>query len=314
MREMIEEISKIAHMVGTILPEGRFKDTAGRLWDIYISTRWYKAMRNGIIVQTKFEDGVLCIKLNNGLEFYGLPGIAGRARWWKKYKESQGTDKEAESIVFRSLYMRIREQFIAHIYEKNCRVGEGDVVVDVGAGWGINTVDFSRKVGNGRVIAIEPDKDSLAILRKNLEVNGCENVTIIEKGAWSKKDRLKFYLHTGTGSSSAVIPGRQVIEVTEIEVDTLDNILEELGIDKVTLIKMDIEGAEIEALKGMDRVLSKDGVKLAIASYHKVEGQPTHKTIITMMQEKGFRSQLGKDGILYLSKLSPVGGQALRIK
>ena len=87
----------------------------------------------------------------------------------------------------------------------------------------------------------------------------------------------------------------------EIKVDTLDNILEGLKIDRVNFIKMDIEGAEIEALKGMKETLGNNDVKLAIASYHKVNGQPTYKTIIPMMREMGFNSRF-KDGISYFEK------------
>ena len=64
---------------------------------------------------------------------------------------------------------------------------------------------------------------------------------------------------------------------------------------------MDIEGAEIEALKGMEETLRNNDVKLAIASYHKVNGQPTYKTIVPMMRNMGFNSYF-KDGTSYFQK------------
>jgi hypothetical protein len=73
----------------------------------------------------------------------------------------------------------------------------------------------------------------------------------------------------------------------EVEVDTLDNILKELEISKVDFIKMDIEGAEIEALKGMDGVL-KGRTELAIAAYHIVNGRETFKIIIPWLEKRGF--------------------------
>jgi hypothetical protein len=73
----------------------------------------------------------------------------------------------------------------------------------------------------------------------------------------------------------------------EVEVDTLDNILKELEISKVDFVKMDIEGAEIEALKGMDGVL-KGRTELAIAAYHIINRKKTFKTIIPWLEKRGF--------------------------
>ena len=75
--------------------------------------------------------------------------------------------------------------------------------------------------------------------------------------------------------------------LVEVEVDTLDNILGELGIKKVDFIKMNIEGAEVEVLKGMEEVLKND-VRLAIAAHHSVNGKPTDETIELQLKQRGF--------------------------
>lgn len=87
----------------------------------------------------------------------------------------------------------------------------------------------------------------------------------------------------------------------KIKVDTMDNILKDLKIDKVDFITMDIEGAEIEALEGAKETLRNNDVKLAIASYHKIDGQPTYKTIIPMMEKIGFKSYF-ENGISYFER------------
>ena len=282
---------RLAKLVGKGLPEGSFKAMLERLYDKHITFAAMWSSVGKIVKWKRFEDGILRIGLNNGLE-YCAP-------------LSPDTKLGSRYMVFREAYGRLMEQFIRGIYEKDCQLQKGDIVIDAGASWGFNTVDFSRKVGNeGIVVAIEPDKDSLVYLERNIELNGCKNVTVVKKGLWSKKGKLKFYLNENMGTNSAIIPGKKVTGTTEIEVDTLDNILDELGIDigKVVLMKMDIEGAEIEALKGMDRIVSKNNdVKVAVASYHIVDGQPTHKTIIPMMEQMGFSSQF-KDGISYFAK------------
>ena len=281
----------VAQIVGKVLPAGSFKSRLEQLYNRHIHFGAISHSVDQIIKWHSFEDGMLHIKLNNGLEYYVPQSI-------------EGTKSGNKYMIFGGAYERLAEQFLKGIYERNCQLSKGDTVVDVGASVGFNTVDFSRKVGDeGRVVAIEPHEDSLIYLRKNLELNRCKNVTVVRKGVWSKKDKLKFYLNENAGTHSLLtVKARgKVMEIVEIEVDMLDNILEELGIDGVALIKMDIEGAEIEALKGMNKILSDDGVKLAIASYHKVGGKPTYKTIIPMMEQKGFSSEY-KHGISYFAK------------
>lgn len=245
---------------------------------------------------------MLHLKLNNGLQFYAPPDTEN-SKWWNNYRKAGRADEMTKFLIFKAAYLKLVNQFIKGIYERNYQLQGGDTVIDVGAAWGFNTVGFSQKVGNkGRVVAIEPDKDSLVILRKNIEANRCRNVTVVEKGLWSKKTKMKFWLNEYPGTSSLVTQREEFIETTEIEVDTLDNILEELGIGKVALIKMDIEGAEIEALKGMGRVLSNNNnVKVVVASYHIVDGQPTYKTITPMMKRMGFDSQFNGE-ISYFAK------------
>ena len=292
----VKGFANVGSNVLPVLPESWFKSILRQLHYKYTIN---KALKK-IVKQSEFELGVLYLELKNGLKFQALPSTWD-GRLWSRYVDSEWTDKWAELQIFWETYGQLIEQFIEGIYERNCRLQEGDTIIDVGASWGFNTVDFSRKVGDkGKVVAIEPNKRSVSTLRKNLELNGCNNVMVVEKGAWSRKGRLKFNISESPGRSSLVTAEGRVIKTTEVEVDTLDNILEELGIGEATLIKMDIAGAEIEALKGMDRILSKDGVKLAIASYHTVDSKPTHKTLIPMMEKKGFSSYF-EQGILYFA-------------
>jgi len=290
-------IKEVANITAKVLPEGWFKSTLRLLFHKYITN---KALEK-LVERSEFKSGVLHLELKNGLKFQ-VPPSTQNSKLWSRYEKSDWKDKEVELQIFWESFGRLAEHFVEGIYERNYQVQEGDIVIDVGAAWGINTVDFSRKVGGtGKVVAIEPDEGSVAILKKNLELNRCKNVTVVKSGVWSRRDKIKFYLNERLGESSMVITNGEVTEIVEVEVDTLDNILEDLGINRVTLIKMDTEGAEIEALKGMDKILSDDGVKLAIASYHKVGGKPTYKTIIPMMEQKGFSSEY-KHGISYFAK------------
>jgi hypothetical protein len=73
-----------------------------------------------------------------------------------------------------------------------------------------------------------------------------------------------------------------------VKVDTLDNISQELGVKRINFVKMNIEGAEIEALKGMDGTLRDNDVNLAIEATHIVKGEGTYKIVRSQLRDKGF--------------------------
>ena len=289
---------KIADLVSRILSEGRYKEGLRRVFYYYNNPFYYV---NKIIDQSELcPDGMLLIRLNNGFKCYGLPGGGRYGDFRFRYGNPQKLDKL--DGAFGSFYYQLYEQFIQDIYERKYHLRKGDVAIDVSAGFGNDAAVYSREVGDeGKVISIEPAKNNLMCLKKNIELNKLKNVTVIQKGLWSKKDRLRFYLNPVPGGHSLVTHQDDAIKIIEIEVDTLDNILRQLGIDRVNFIKIDIEGAEIEALKGMKETLRNNDVKLAIASYHKVNGEPTYKTIIPMMREMGFNSSF-KSGVSYFEK------------
>lgn len=163
-----------------------------------------------------------------------------------------------------------------HKYEKHYTLKAGDVFVEGGSYVGRWADKASSIVGTkGRVIAIEPSPPNLEHLRRN--VGGLANVTIVEKALWSKKGRAEFWAGTpsnfGLGHSLKAT-GRyserySEDSLVEVEIDVLDNILSELGIQTVNLLAWDIEGSEMHALNGTSKYLkSKAILNLALCFYH----------------------------------------------
>lgn len=144
-------------------------------------------------------------------------------------------------------------------------VERGDVVLDAGANIGFFTTLFSRWVGGeGRVLAVEPEPENLALLRRNLEDNGCRNVTVCDCAVGEQSGVAQFSLdeatgatghlgHTPTAGEVAVGSGR--IRVVETRVDTIDSLVESNRL-RPQVIKMDIEGGEAGALLGASRTLA----------------------------------------------------------
>lgn len=257
--------------VSKILPEGRFKEKLRMVFTKYYVR--YKIIKSTKILQ---DENVTFLELNNGFKFYS----------------------DSNRTV---IYQMLIEQFFGNVYEKRYELKEKDVVVDVGAHIGTFTIKAAKEVGNeGKVIAIEPEENNLKLLKRNVEINGLKNVIIVQKGIWSEKDEMRLYLSDYSICHSLVCEDTD--KSVDIEVDTIDNILNELKVNKVDFIKMDIEGAEIEALKGAKETLENNNVKIAIAAYHEINGEPpTSKTIVPQLKRMGFKTD-EENGMVYGEK------------
>jgi FkbM family methyltransferase len=168
-------------------------------------------------------------------------------------------------------------------YELHYHIKPGDVVIDAGAYTGDYTVFAAKKAGReGKVIAFEPDEKNLRVLRRNLAHDKLNNVTIIPRGLWDKNTSLS--LDSFNGLHSTISSGGK----EKIQVAKLDDEIKKLNLKKIDFIKMDIEGAEIEAVKGAIKILKKFRTRLAIASYHIVNGKQTSIFLEKLLSELGY--------------------------
>lgn len=135
-----------------------------------------------------------------------------------------------------------------------------EIIVDCGACNGDTTKLFYENIPGCKVIALEPSEDNFELLQK-LALPGLK---CIKAGAWSEDTTLSF---SGRGTTGTIDASGN----TKIDVRALDHLPE---CQSATYIKMDIEGAEMEALKGAEKIIStpRGGggrPKLAICIYHK---------------------------------------------
>jgi len=262
-----------------LIPNEDLKVALGRYY-----TYWMNPLYdlNKMITKTELGDDSLCVELTSGLRFYGRPDRNIHTAMLHTNPKKMG--KIADFKYYNTFLQALAEQFVLGGYDKYYHLTPGETVVDVGANVGVFTVKAAKVVGEtGKVIAIEPELDNLATLLKNIQANNLRNVIVVTKGAWSHQTTIRLYLAEGVGEHSCV---RESERFRDIAVDSLDNIVTELGIKEVNFIKMDIEGAEIEALKGMSETLRKS--RYFAGEWHVVDGTSTYDLIAKRLKEQGF--------------------------
>lgn len=131
------------------------------------------------------------------------------------------------------------------------RPGPGDVVVDVGAGVGEEAVTFSKLVGpKGRVVSIEAHPETFACLEETVRRSGLDNVTPVWC-AVADADGTMSIGESDNHLANSVMTGG---EGRPVPARSLDSLADELGLEEIALLKMNIEGAERLAVRGMERL------------------------------------------------------------
>jgi FkbM family methyltransferase len=140
---------------------------------------------------------------------------------------------------------------------------QGNTVIDVGAHTGLYTILGSRYVGSsGKIISIEPHPENFEILKRNINLNGITNVIALEYAAYSHNRSIKLYLpeeQSGYTIYNTLMANRANYQDRYLMVDarTLDELLKILSVNAkdINWIKIDVEGAELEVLRGASNIL-----------------------------------------------------------
>jgi len=129
-------------------------------------------------------------------------------------------------------------------------VDVGSVVIDVGAHYGYFTTRFSELVGsNGQVIALEPNVSSCAVLERRVNRQRLKNVQVLSCAAWSATTNLHLVEDGPLGAMTRVSITTGA-EHGETKGRSIDDIVGDLQERRVSFIKIDVEGAELEVLNG----------------------------------------------------------------
>ena len=180
--------------------------------------------------------GQLCVR-SQGHKLFLDPGDLGMAR---AFLLSGGQWEEAETRLFSSI------------------VKEGMTVVDVGANVGYYTLLAARLVGEkGKVFAFEPSPDNFALLKQNVTENGYKNVILVPKAVSDKTATARLMIDRASSGGHSLSAFRDSVDSVEVETVSLDEYFA-VRSERVDVLKIDAEGAEMAILEGMHGLLKRN--------------------------------------------------------
>jgi FkbM family methyltransferase len=171
-----------------------------------------------------------------------------------------------EPIAFHLLVDGSYEPEVAALINQTLR--RGGVFVDVGANIGAFTIPAAARVGEqGRVIAIEASPDVFPYLERNCSRNNVRNVHLLNAAAAAQDGIVEFYPAPaekfGMGSMGAQFSGVPL----KLNARSLDSLVRELGVARVDVMKIDVEGFELEVLKGARDLLLSNTPPLVVFEF-----------------------------------------------
>jgi FkbM family methyltransferase len=146
------------------------------------------------------------------------------------------------------------------------RPQDGDYVVDAGAHVGLFSLSMALENPNCHVLALEPFQENYVCLRENLRVSKVTNVEALPMalggGQWTA-----FMKPVGSRSIDHLLQSLPDDQSRPVQVVSLSGVLEHLGIDRVAMLKMDVEGAEHDAFEAADQEILSRFERIAM-EYH----------------------------------------------
>ena len=180
------------------------------------------------------------------------------------------------------------------------------VVFDVGGELGFETAQFAELVGNqGKVLVFECMPDHVERLK--LLAQKYPQIEVVNRACWNTETQLEFFIGNTPGSNTAVPDAKgqrgqalaDVNNVLVVQAQPLDVLWRDLhGGKPVDFLKMDIEGAEYEALEGAAEMLAATRFAV-IAAYHIRDGTTTAARVDTMLKAAGFKTRTDENLHVY---------------
>ena len=160
-----------------------------------------------------------------------------------------------QSLVERGYWEKLETEILVDVLRCLVKQYDSVIFVDVGAHIGYYACLAAKVIDNkGKVYAFEPDPFNYSLLIKNIKINNLKNIIPVNKAMSNKKGYVKLHLMPESGQHS-IVHGQCSRYSIDVETTTLDEFFKANKIDKINLIKIDVEGAESYVIEGGTNIL-----------------------------------------------------------
>lgn len=166
----------------------------------------------------------------------------------------------------------------------------GGVFLDVGANKGDFSLFAAKIVGSkGCVLAFEPEPSNVYWLKKNIQANKKKNIHVFEVALDNRNGTGELFLGEKSGWHSLLANARATSEVSAVEVRTIDHLFYEINFQRsITVMKIDVEGAELRVLEGAEQLLAREDLVL-LMDLHPQYGVEV-RSVIDYLKRHGLRA------------------------
>jgi len=186
-----------------------------------------------------------------------------------------------DSASFAFMYEEIFRQGIYEFESKK----DNPLIVDAGANIGLSIIYFKRLFPAAKIIAFEPDSHIFSVLKDNVSAYQLDNTVLINKALWKEETTLSF--HSEGADAGRLDKNREGSKNELVETDLLSKYLNQ----QVDMLKIDIEGAELEVLLECKNELR--NIKNIFIEYHSFKDSPQQLGhLLDILKQNGFRYQI----------------------
>lgn len=219
-----------------------------------------------LLKHSKWKSSYRCVCITDNFDLYDGDTII--PVWGTALDADSLINKFSKNITIHvPVYAEVLLGVVGNQYFDVFESLEGEIVVDCGAYDGATELEIAKWTNYTyrKIYAFEPNWGNCQSCIVFYEDNNLQNIELIPKGTWNEDTELSFSAGRDENSAGGKLcqDGGNIVPVT-----TIDSVV---GDDKVTFIKMDVEGAELESLKGAAETIKKNTPRLAICIYHKFE-------------------------------------------
>jgi len=160
------------------------------------------------------------------------------------------------------------KQYDSRVSEVSVHVLPGDIVIDGGACWGDTSLYFACLSGEaGKVFAFEILPENLEILEQNVRDNPGlgRRIECVRRALWNRSGETLGY--TSRASGTSLLAGSK--DDGSVETISIDDWVQQCAVPRVDFIKLDVEGAELNALRGAEKTIRTFRPRLAVSVYHR---------------------------------------------